>query len=196
VVGAAITLISFVIPVIAAAQAAPAPPTAGGTLQQRIDQRKKERNITLSKLDQDRLTARCVNVQGSVRQLQRNMTPIVAKRISTYQLIDGYLWVAVGKLKIGGNDTLELEKEHATYAQKVDALQKDFSYFQQSLDDIAVMNCQADLVGFKAMLETARLYLTQIKTEADDLQSYVVNTIKDTLTKQVTALQPQTTGGQ
>lgn len=174
---------------VVAAQTTPAP---GSTLEQRIDQRKKERNVSLDPKDQARLINSCVGAQAKVRTLQQQTVQATDKRTKLYRQIDARLWIMVGKLKLAQKDTFEFEKQRTEFAQRAAAFEAVAQNYKQTLDDLALVNCKADPVGFKALLDTARLYQTEIRKSSVNLHDYVVNTIKPSLSAFAADLAGQT----
>lgn len=168
---------------------APAPPPPGGTFAQRLAQRKKEQAIKLEKRDKDRLESRCVRTQNAIREIQQQAGPILDNRAKVYQRIDAKLWVVIGELKLAEKDTFNLEKQRAQLAAQAKVFQTTGGYYLQTLDDIAVINCQADPTGFKALVETARAYHKQVRTQSAGIRKYVLDTIKPTIASHVAALQ-------
>ncbi len=179
---------------VVGAQAAPATPAPGSAFAQRLDQRKKERAIVLDKITQARLLSQCTAGQISVRALQSKMTQLFTDRAKTYQQIDGKLWVTIGQLKLAQKDSFDLEKKRGLLAEKAANAESTAANFQQTLDDIVVINCKADTIGFKALVDTARLYLSQERDQSAAIRSYVIDTIKPALAVQVSDLQPKSAG--
>lgn len=173
----------------AGAQVPPTPAAPGSTLDQRVAQRKTERNVVIAQKDQQRLVNVCVSAQTKVRVLQQQTTPAVADHVKTNQQIDAKLWIMVGKLKIAQKDTFQLEKQRAALADKFSAFQQTGQNYNQTLDDIVAVNCRTDLVGFKALLDTARIYRTQLRDQSTDIRNYLNNEIKPTLGNFATDLQ-------
>lgn len=171
------------------AQVAPAAPPPGGTFDQRLVQRKAEQNVQLDKKAQDRLTSKCVGAQNAVRSIQQKAGSTLDNREKAYQRIDGILWVTIGELKLAEQDTFNLERQRAQLAADAKTFQTTVDYYLQTLDDIAVINCQADPAGFKALLETARAYHQQIRVQSANIKTYVVDTIKPTVAKHTQDLQ-------
>lgn len=183
--------IAFTAAQIVHAQSAPKPPPAGGTFEQRLKQRKSERNIQIDERDERRLTSRCTDVQQRVRVVQQETTELSNNRNETYEDIDAKLWVTIGRLKLADVDTFDLERQRATLARRVEGFQDVMRYYQQTLDDIAVINCQADVVGFLALLDTARIYYSDIRSRSQDIKDFVLNQIKPTLSGYIVELQPK-----
>ena len=96
--------------------------------------------------------------------------------------MDAKLWVMIGKLKIAQKDTFNLEKQRLTLAEKSARFQSTSQLYQQTLDDLVVVNCQADSAGFKALLDTARIYRGQLRDQSTEIRNYVINDIKPALT--------------
>ncbi len=189
----------FTIMVLAATANAQVPPAAtapGGSIEQRIAQRKAERNVVISTQDKARLESSCSTAQTKLRSLQQTTTPVVLERAKSNLLIDAKLWVIIGKLKLAEKDTFALEKQRSTLAEKVRVFAETERLYQQTLDDAIVLNCKADLVGFKAMLDTARIYRTQVRDQSTDIRNYLVNEIKPSLNAFSSQLQgKQPSGG-
>jgi hypothetical protein len=173
------------------AQQQPADPPAGGTLAQRVEQRKKERAIKLDDKDQKRLASQCVKTQSKLRAIQQRAAQVTDNRSKTYQHIDAELWIVTGQLKLAEKDTFKLEKKRSQLAERTAAFQSIGSKYRQALDDSVVINCQADAVGFKALLDTTRIYYKQWSNQAATIRTFIINDIKNTLTDHVKDLQTQ-----
>lgn len=171
------------------AQVPPAAAAPGSTLEQRVAQRKAERNVALAEKDQTRLVSVCVNAQGKLRTMQQKTTPAINERAKLDQQIDAKLWIMIGKLKLSGKDTFAFEKQRATLAQKTAASQLTAKEYSQVLDDVVAVNCKADVVGFKALLDTARIYRTQLRDQLADSRTYINNEVKPALSAFATELQ-------
>lgn len=165
-----------------------------GSFEQRLAQRKEERKIVLNENDSKRLGTQCVTGQAGIRKLQQETTALSQERVTTYRKIDAKLWVAVGRLKLAGSDTFKLEKSRSDLAQRVAQFQTTLATYQQTLDDVVVVNCKADVVGFKALLETARLYYAQLRSQSAAINASVVNDIKPTLAEYAADLKPKQEG--
>ncbi len=171
------------------ASSPPAAPPPGGTLAQRIDQRKSERATTLNDEDLQRVTQTCVSAQGKTRLIQRDTISMLDNHSKVYKKIDARLWVTIGQLKLAGQDTFQLEKQRLALTDKVAGFQSTATNYAQVLDDTLVINCQADPNGFQALLDTARIYHDQLRTQSIDIHNYVINSIKSTLATHVSDLQ-------
>lgn len=191
---AAVFFAALVRPV--AAQVPPATPGAATTLQQRIEQRKTERNVTLSEPEYKRLISVCNAAQTKIRAVQQKATPAVAKRAETYRQIDGKLWVTIGKLKLANKDTFNLETNRTMLAAKIATTQQTGANYLQSLDDTLAIDCKVDPAGFKALLETARIYHTQLRDQSADTRNYITNDVKNSLNDYAVDLQAKSSTGE
>lgn len=176
------------------AQSEPAPAAPGSSFEQRLAQRKNERKVSLDEQEQKRLVGQCTRAQTELRKVQTDTRHLASRRTDTYRSIDAKLWVAVGKLKLGGVDTFKLERHRASYIQNVDTFHALMQEYRQVLDDSVVINCGADPAGFKALLETARLYHKQLTSQSATIRNLIVNDIKGTLTEHSVELQPKSAG--
>ncbi len=82
------------------------------------------------------------------------------------------------------------------YAKKVDTFQSTSKLYQEVLDDILVINCKADPAGFKALVDTARLYRTDLRKQTKDISDYTVNEVKATLSGFASELQARPSTGE
>ncbi len=177
----AVGLLCVIVSQQASAQVPPATPAGGSTFEQRVKQRTAERNVVISETDQKRSATTCINAQTKLRALQQKTTPVIAKRATIDQQVDGKLWIMIGKLKVGGVDTFDLEKQRATLAGKVDAMHVTAANYSQALDDVVVVDCKANPAGFKSLLETARIYHTQLRDQSNGVRAFINEDVKNSL---------------
>jgi hypothetical protein len=183
--------LSLLTPVVFAASQ-PATPPAGSNFEARLKQRKAEREIVLDERTEKRLVEVCARSQTAIRTLYQDAVKAVDVRNKAYYKADAKIWVMVGRLKLADQDTFELEKQRANFAKQITDFQVTGANFTQTLDDMLTINCAADPTGFKALLETARIYQKQVVAKSDAIRQYAVNDIKTTLTGHSSALQPKT----
>lgn len=187
-----ILAIALTFAVVNSAYAVPTDAPAGSTTDQRVEFRKKEQKVSLDSKEQVRIKSRCAKTQSKIRDIQTATGPVVKSRENVYKKIEGKLLVAIGQLKIGDQDTFKIEQQKAEYTKQVAALENSMSQYKQTLDDIVSMNCQADPVGFVALVKTARQYHDLIRQQSANLKKYVIDTIKPSLAQFVNDLQPKT----
>lgn len=170
------------------AQTPPADTAPGSTLEQRVAQRKQERAITLDERTTERIQNRCVNAQNKIRSIRDTYTASSDNRNNVYKDVDAKLWVVIGSLKLVDKDTFKLEQQRLELAGKIKSFDNSTTQLRQTLDDMTAINCKADPVGFKALLETARLYNGQVRTSFTNIRSYIIDEIKPTLSAQANDL--------
>ncbi len=173
------------------AQTPPAQPKAGGTFEERLTQRKQERQVQLTDKDRKRLISQCKASQGTLRKLQRQALATSTGRTLTYRIIDAKLWIITGQLKLAEKDTFQLEKARSDLQTKIDAFAAAAAHYQQTLDDSIVINCQADAPGFKALIDTTRLYYNDMRAHSATIRSHILNEIKPVLSGYSAQLQPK-----
>lgn len=196
VIAVAVAVIFMIISQQASAQVPPAAPAAGSTFEQRVAQRKAERKVVVAEADQKRQAVTCTTAQSKIRTLQQQTTPAIANRAKVNQQVDAKLWIMIGKLKVGEKDTFNLEKQRGVLAEKASAAQQTAANYSQALDDLATINCKADFEGFRALLDTARIYRTQLRDQLTDTRNYINNDIKPSLSEFAQELQAKpSTGG-
>ena len=176
----------------ASAATPPAPAPAGSTFEQRLIQRKAERAIVLSLQDTQRLVSACPNGQAAIRTLQITDVKALDNRAEVYDKIDAKLLIAIGQIKLAGKDTFHLEEQRQAYIKKLNDFEMLSASYKQAVDDILVINCKADPAGFKALLETGRIYNGQLKSQATDIRNYVVDTLKATIQDHADKLETNT----
>lgn len=169
----------------------PAKTPAGSSIEQRIAQRKVERQIKLDEPNTLRLQSTCVQAQTKIRQLRDNYVVISDKRSEIYRKVDAKLWFVIGGLRYIDTDTFKLEQQRIDLLKQVKANEAALSEFRLTLDDMANMNCKADVVGFKSLLETAKLYNSQIRSQSNSIRTLVLDEIVPTLSAHAEALKPK-----
>lgn len=168
---------------VAFAQQAPVNPAAGSTFDQRLAQRKQEQPAPIDEKTAKRLESVCTSVQAKIRDEQSKTRTIQDKRQKTYKKIDAKLNIAVGKLKLAEKDTYKLEQAHAKYLSSVADFSATLGAYQETLDDLVVINCKGDTQGFNALIKTMRAYQARLLEQSNAIQKVAVDTIKPTLTE-------------
>lgn len=174
------------------AQSAPGNAPAGSTLEQRIAQRKQERQTNLDEKATKRVQDRCVRTQNKIRSISKSYTDSSDNRNNVYRKIDAKLWMTIGSLKLVNQDTFKLEQQRLELAKKVQAFDNGSAQMRQALGDAAAINCASDPNGFMALIETVRQYNAQIRESFKDIKNYVVDQIKPTLTDHANNLKLKT----
>jgi hypothetical protein len=167
----------------------PATPPAGSSFDQRLALRKQEQNVQLTQDQTQQLQDQCLNSQGLIRKLLVTTTPTIHNRNNVYLKIDGTVWVDIGQLKLANKDTFQLEQERLALAQDMANFKTTGNNYIQTLNDLLAINCQADITGFKALLDTARNFYQLLQNQSSIIYNYTVNTTQPTIQNYVSQLQ-------
>lgn len=161
----------------------PPSPPAGSNFAQRLARRKAEIKPKLDEKTVKRLEKQCTEAQGILNGSQQSLNQTINRRNSEYVRIEGKVWLAIGQLKLGNKDTFELEKLRTEYEKLTDEFKTLTAEYAQTIDDIVVINCPADVTGFKALLESARAYHEEIRNQSTKIRQHVVDKIKPAIKK-------------
>lgn len=176
----------------AKAQSVPPNAAPGISLKQRIAQRKAEVKVRLDQKSAKRLQTTCKNGQAKIRIFRNDSNTIINNREEVYRKIDAKLWVMVGGLKLINQDTFTLEKQRSDLSRRIVTFENTANQFQQTLDDLIAINCQADVVGFSALLETSRKYFAALSIQSTGIKNFTIDSVKKTLAAHSEALKPKT----
>ncbi len=181
-----------IVAVVHAATLTPSTPPAGSTLVQRVALRKQETKFILSPNDKIRLQQNCQTGQTNLRTIEDSTTTMLSNRQQVYNHIDGKLWYVIGQLKIANVDTFKLEKVHNFYLRYVNDFETTGQNYKQTLNDMILIDCQKDPLGFKSLLATARAYYAQLQTKSQTINNYVSNKVQQTINNFANNLQTPT----
>jgi hypothetical protein len=151
-------------------------------LLNRLTERKAEYKAKIAATELARLKEKCKLAQtGNVSSLHGRIKGIETSRNEVYNNLVSRLTKLDEKLKLKGVDTTKLEAEIATLKTKISTFQTDLAKYKQAVLDLKSMDCAADPTAFKASLESARTLREQVNKDAQDIKTYVNDTIKPTL---------------
>lgn len=159
----------------------PSEPESGNSLDERIELRKSDRDVSLDESEERRLERRCTQVQSSVRQLQNSKAQMLDQRADVYNRISGQTWLALGGIRLADGDVFALKRHALDFDDKVEDFNSNAELFNQAIRDALQMNCEADAVGFKALIETIQEYDRILLGLANDIRSLVNNDIRNEL---------------
>lgn len=162
-----------------AADNRPATPDSGSSLGERIELRKSDRSVSLDDAEERRLERRCPQAQSTVRQLQNSKTQMLNNRADVYNRISGKTWLGIGGIRLADGDVFALKRHALDLDDKVEDFNANATLFNQTIRDILQMNCEADVEGFKALVETAQEYDQLLLSLANDIRSLVNNDIRN-----------------
>lgn len=151
--------------------------------EKRLKEKKDALKAKLTATQEKRLKERCAGSQGTLRSFTAKVKGIQTSREKVYSNLVNRLTTLQTKLKAQNVDTAELDAEITALNTKIEAYKVDLAAYQQTLADLAAMNCTEDPAAFKASLESARTALQKVHQDAKDIRAYVKDTIKPTLEK-------------
>jgi hypothetical protein len=163
-------------------------------LQTRIEQYKKDRG-TNPRENVRTLQARCVIAQATLKNLQPHVASVQKTRGDAYKNISDLLSSLHDKLDNQAFNTTTLMSVMDVYNGKVTEYTTNLNAYKQALDDSVNVDCVKDPYGFKAALDTARMYHDRLVPNITDIRSYVTNTIKPSLENVKTTLESGDTTG-
>lgn len=129
------------------------------------------------------IASRCVQAQSKIRAIQQQATDAGNKRIKLYANFDGRLWVAIGKLKLAGKDTAELEKSRADLGEKAAKFAELNQAYVQTLGQLSQSGCRDDPATFQANLTSAKAQLAELRTHNTETRTLVNNDIKEAISQ-------------
>lgn len=150
-------------------------------LEQRVKERKDTAKLRLSTTEQTRIKNRCPGAQGVVRNVEGRIKGVQTSRTQIHTNLVAALNKLEAKLSAKGADTTDLKAQIATLQTKIEKFNTDLAAYKQNVADLAAMDCATDPVAFKASLEAARAARQLVRTDSQDIRSYINDTIKPTL---------------
>lgn len=150
-------------------------------LQQRIAERKTELKTRLTYAQKQLLKGKCKAAQGKLSSVGGRAKGIETSRSKVHSLVVKHLTDLSEKLQNKGADTTELDAAVVTLQEKITIFNDDLVIYKQAIADLEAMDCVTDPDGFKASLDTARATLDTLKQDANDIRTYVKDTIKPLL---------------
>jgi len=157
------------------------------TIDQRLAARRPK--VQLSAADKAKIAAKCDLAQTAVNDRKTKDTKAAAIRLDTYNELVKRLTFLVDNLSAQGNDASELMNAQSYFVASINSYLTDAQNYKTAMDDLVVMDCKADPVGFKATLEEARKDraklipdVAAIKNNLSNLQKSLANARQDLIT--------------
>lgn len=162
-------------------------------LKKRIDENKATLKTKIDEATKKRITTKCKPAQIAVKGAETSANAITENRGKAYSKIAEKIDALIVKVKAQNIDTAALEAANATAKQKAETLSASLKTYQQTLADLQAMDCVADPTAFQATLEKARTQRETVKTQAQDLRTYISTTLKDAIKAVKKQLEPTET---
>lgn len=144
----------------------------------RITKLKEQAKTRLTAAQQERIKSRCKNAQTHLNKTIDKTTRAQTNRDKIHAGLVERLTILESKLSSTGLDTMELKNQIATLKSTIDTFKADTNTYIKTLQDTAVVDCQADPDAFKLSLEAARESLKKIHTDAVAIRTIFINDVK------------------
>ena len=132
------------------------------TLEQRIAERKALLKTKLDTATQNRIKAKCAAAQKLVTNFKSRSDKIVENRQKAYEAVQTRLDTLITALEKSNIDVSTIEDLQTQVETAVNKLKTDVASYNQTISDLASMDCTTDPTGFKATLDTARTQRQQV----------------------------------
>lgn len=159
-------------------------------LKKRLDEYKVASKTKVDEKTKKIIVAKCKPAQIVVKGANTSASSISESRAKAYIKISDRIQLLIEKVKAQGIDTTALVAANATGKLKADTLATSLKTYQQTLADLGEMDCATDPTGFQATLALARTQREAVKTQAQDLRTYISITLKDEIKAIKTQIQP------
>jgi hypothetical protein len=146
--------------------------------KERLEALKSKRAERITKAEEARLKAGCRASQGKISTAQTRFNKIRSNRKSTYKEIEDKLSRLSERLVAAGVDTAAFDAALADIRMKIQEFSEVASSYDQTLADLAAMDCTADPEAFKAALESAREDREALVAKAEELKTYIKTTVR------------------
>lgn len=155
--------------------------TAEKTPAERVAAYKTKLAPKLTATQEASLKIKCKPSQGISKVLAAKVVAGDTARVKVYEDITKKLTAITTGLKDADIDTKELVTQQANLAELITTYKKSVKEYTTTLADLNQLDCVADLVGYKATLETARTSRAVVAKDALAVRTYVTDTIKPAL---------------
>ena len=162
-------------------------------LKKRLEENKSSLKTKLDEASKKRISGKCKASQTIVKGAETSADAISTNRGKAYAKIAEKIQTLIDKVKAQGIDTTALEAANATAKQKAETLAASMATYKQTLTDLRSMDCAADPTAFQATLEKARTQREAVKTQAQDLRTYISVTLKAAISDVRKQLEPTET---
>lgn len=147
----------------------------------RLGEYKKALKETLTNEAKARIESRCVAAQTSVKNRTDSNSKALTNRTKAYNEITSNLHALSSALVAKGVDTTTFNADLLALQTKITSFTLLNSTYQQALNDVTMLDCKSDPTAFKAALEAARSAQKAVFNSAQEIRTYIANTIKPSL---------------
>ena len=152
-------------------------------LKKRLDANKALLKTKLDDATSKRLVLKCKASQIVIETHGKVVSTIGEARGKAYADIVTKIQAIIDKLKANGKDTTEVEADLKVLQTKITTVSDDIKTYQQTITDLKAMDCVADPTAFQATILQARTQREAIRTAANDLHTYLHDTLRPAIEK-------------
>jgi hypothetical protein len=164
-------------------------------LKKRLDENKATLKTKLDDAAKKRISGKCKASQTVVTVAETRAGEISENRSKAYSKISEKIQTLIVKVKAQNIDTTALEAANAAAKQKAETLAASMAAYKLTLTDLRQMDCVTDPTGFQATLEKARTQRETVKTQAQELRTYIDTVLKNEIKAIRLKLDPKSTAG-
>jgi hypothetical protein len=149
----------------------PKDPSASTTMPQRIQQRKNSLASQPSEARKQIIIKNCALAQSGMQDIKTKDKVWAKKRSDTYTSLATQLATTIDHLERQHIDTAKLKAAQSIFAKSINQYLSDSIVYKTAMDDVVVMNCVPDPVGFHATLENARNMRGKLSKDAKAIKN-------------------------
>ena len=163
----------------------------------RIETYKENQGIDrLSFTEERKVIGLCKAAQSKLASLESSAVKAQDKHQAVYEDVFSKLDTLVERLSLASVDTSALSSVLSESQSDQAELTVLMANYTQALSDLALMDCESDPVGFKAALQSARVYRSGIVSSVKSLKKTLKETVKPIIIEIRTTLSQGEAGGE
>jgi hypothetical protein len=143
------------------------------TIDQRLAARRPK--VQLSAADKASIAAKCSLAQTAANDRKTKDTKAASIRLQTYNELVKRLTFLVDNLSSQGTDASGLLNAQNYFVASINNYLNDAQSYKTAIDDLVIMDCQADPAGFRATLNDARSYRAKLGPDVATIKNNLSN---------------------
>ena len=151
----------------------PTDPAQSTTMPQRIAQRKNAINAQLTTARQQRLVKQCAVAQTGIQQIKIKDTAAANTRRETYTKLATRLSTIIDRLERQSINTTALKTAQDAFTRAINQYLKNAISYKTAMDDIVIMDCAKDPLGFEATLLSTRQLRARLSSDTARVKTAV-----------------------
>lgn len=148
---------------------------------ERLEKIKTARQEKLSEIEAKRIMNRCKPAQNKLASLQQSDAVKVNAFTDKYNRVLSRFDLILQRLVAAGIDTTELERVYQDAMGDINQLTTDMNAYLMTLEDLSVLDCEADPEAFQAALVTIRENRLVIKDQVKSIREFFQTNVRESL---------------